>query len=430
MRDEPLMLSSLRPLVLGLLVAASASLGLAQTPLADQPAPAAPIQQVLVMLRMAPQHFRPDGYGGSYGDGEGRSARWRIARRLAKEQGVSVADEWPMPVLGVDCYLMTVPADRSPEEVAARLGRDPGVSWSEPLHTYHAKGEPIAHNDPLYRVQPAAREWRLAELHQISTGRDVRIAVIDSAIETTHRDLVGQIELTKNFVPDRPDIPEDHGTGVAGVIAAHADNNLGMAGVAPQARLMGLRACWQETPRAGEAESAAPTLCDSLSLAKALDFAISHKAQVINMSLSGPPDLLLGRLVDIALTDKIIVVAAYDRNLPNGGFPASHKGVVAVADETADPHVAGVFGAPGRDVPTTETGNRWFLVNGSSYAAAHVSGLFALVRQRTPSVHNASALVVAYHGDTINACATLLQTSGSCDCDCGLSREHLSIAHK
>ena len=382
-------------------------------------------RQVLVMLRMAPQHFRPDvGYsGGAYGDVQGRSARWRIAARLAREQGGDLVNEWPMPILGVDCFVMTVPANDTPEAMSSRLTHSADVAWSEPLHIYHAKGEPPVHNDPLYRVQPSAREWRLAELHRISTGRNVRVAVIDSMIDASHPDLAGQVELEENFVSNRAASPESHGTGVAGVIAAKADNGIGIAGVAPQARVLGLRACWQEKGADGAA-----TVCDSLSLAKALEFAIGHGAQVVNMSLSGPPDLLLARLLDVALMHKIVVVAAYDRSASGGGFPASYRGVVAVADEADGAPVPGVFAAPGHDIPTTEPGGRWFLVNGSSYAAAHVSGLFALLRQREPITRGPAELVAVRQSNAVDACATLLHVSASCACGCALRRE--SIATK
>jgi hypothetical protein len=404
-----------------------ASPGVGRAALFDdqRPSPASEERRVLVMLRMAPQHFRPDGgYSGGYGDAEGRGARWRVASRLAHEQGVALVDEWPMPLLGVDCFIMTVPTGETPEAMSSRLARAPEVAWSEPVHTYHGKGDPPTHNDPLYRVQPAAREWRLAMLHRVSTGRNVRVAVIDSMIDRSQPDLAGQIELEENFVSGRPAPPESHGTGVAGVIAARADNGVGIAGVAPQARLLGLRACWQEeTP-----EGRASTTCDSLSLAKALDFAITHRAQVVNMSLSGPSDLLLARLLDVALAHRMVIVAAYDRSAPDGGFPASHRGVVAVVDEADGPPIPGVFAAPGHDIPTTEPGGRWFLVNGSSYAAAHVSGLFALLLQREPLVHGPSELVAVRDSNTVDACATLLHPSGASDCSGALRRE--SIATK
>lgn len=371
-------------------------------------------QQVLVMLRIAPEHFRPEsGYGGSYGDAAGRSARFREAQRLAKAQGASLDDEWPMPSLSVDCFVLTLPASRSPDVAIAALNKDSAVSWSEPLQLFRGRGGP-PEGDPLYRLQPVAREWRLSELHQFATGRGVKVAVIDSEIDRSHVDLRGAVSLDQNFVTGRGEVPETHGTAVAGVIAAREGNGVGMVGVAPGASLLGLRACWQEAPRA--ATSAPPaTLCDTLSLAKALEFAVGHGAQVVNMSLAGPDDLLLAKLIDVALTRKMVVVAAYDRGLPAGGFPASHRGVVAVSDE-APPRVTGVASAPGRDIPTTEPGGRWGFVNGSSFSAAHVSGLYALMREREGRFHSALSLVASGQGATIDACATLLPRQGSADC--------------
>ena len=79
---------------------------------------------------------------------------------------------------------------------------------------------------------------------------------------------MGQVALKENFVDGRRELPEEHGTAVAGIIAARADNGVGIVGVAPNARLLALRACWQESSQA--------TVCTSLSLAMALHFAIAH----------------------------------------------------------------------------------------------------------------------------------------------------------
>src|SRR5205823_6212729 len=74
-------------------------------PAQGQGAPAPPARQILVMLRLPPDHFRPSAsYGGGYGDAAGAAARQRIASRLARLHGLSVVKGWPMPVLGVDCY--------------------------------------------------------------------------------------------------------------------------------------------------------------------------------------------------------------------------------------------------------------------------------------------------------------------------------------
>jgi subtilisin family serine protease len=324
--------------------------------------------------------------------------------------------------VGVDCFVMSVPAGQSPEQVALVLARDPDVAGAQPMHVYRAQASvqtatPSAreagkdpalvearHNDPLYLAQPAAREWRLADLHAVATGRNVKVAVIDSMVDVTQPDLAGQIQTRQDFVLDHPRAAEQHGTGVAGIIAAVADNHVGIAGVAPGARLMALRACWQDGPSGA--------VCDTLSLAKALYFAIGHNAQVINLSLSGPSDPLLGRLIDVALSHGAVVVGALDPQAADGGFPASHTGVVAVSDDPATT-IAGVLVAPGREAPTTQPGGRFAFVSGSSYAAAHVSGLFALMREHNGKAATPVSLVTLRPGGgAIDTCASLMHASG------------------
>jgi subtilisin family serine protease len=265
-------------------------------------------------------------------------------------------------------------------------------------------------------VQPAARQWRLGELHQFFTGKGVTVAVIDSRIEANHPDLAGQISLSADFATGGATGGEMHGTGVAGVIAAKADNGVGIVGIAPHARLMALRACWQLAP---QPPASVVTVCDSLSLAKALHFAIEHNAQVINMSLSGPQDRLLGRLIEIALGRGEIVVGAFDRAVPGGGFPASQAGVIAVTDEATN--APSVYTAPGRDVMTTQPGGHWYLVNGGSYAAAHVSGLVALLREKRKTDGPVAFVSTRAGGGAIDACATLLGPASRCDCNCALA---------
>jgi subtilisin family serine protease len=394
--------------LLGLLGATAAAAG----PLATATPVGEESRQILVMLRLTPDHFRPTAsYGGDYGDSQTSAARRRIASRIARRNGLAlVQDGWPMPLMGIDCYVMQVPAGLAVDDAIAGVSRDPQVAWSQPMQVYRTQGGAGRRADPLFAVQPAASLWHLAALHRIATGKGVTVAVIDSKIDVHHPDLAGQFVADRDFVSNRPQAPELHGTGIAGVIAAKADNGIGIAGIAPDARLMALRACWQTGSGDG-----APTLCNSLSLAQAIDFAIRHSARIINLSLSGPDDRLLLQLIGIARARGIIVVAAYDPHLPGGGFPASASGVIAVADESGlAPLPAGVYGAPGKDVPTTQPGGKWFLVDGSSYAAAHVSGLIALVREKRD--FEPYMLLVASHapGRAVDACATLLGASHEC----------------
>ena len=396
-------------LLLALALAALPTASSAEARAATATANVAPDRQILVMVRLAPDHYRASGgYGGSYGDELAQSARERVARRVARRYGLTLLNNWPMPMIGVDCFVMAVPDNRSTSEASASVSRDAEVSWAEPITLYMARGSPGGHNDALFAAEPAANEWHLADLHRMASGRGTRVAVVDSGIDGSHPDLSGQLLINRNFVSGQSLVAEQHGTAVAGIIAAKADNHVGIAGIAPGARLLGLRACWQ---------ARGPTVCDTLSLAKALYFAVENRADVINLSLSGPDARLLRELIGVALGRRVAVVGAFDPKLPGGGFPASISGVIAVSASSLAPSLARVYTAPGRDVPTTEPGGRWFIVNGSSFAAAHVSGLIALLRERQRS---APLTFVSQRsgGGPIDACATLIRAAGKCDCSC------------
>lgn len=394
-------------------LAASAFAAASFTPAAAQVSSSPPDRQILVMVRHPPDHYRAGGaYGGGYGDELAQSARQRLARGIARKFGLTFVDNWPMPMIGVDCFVMVVPPGRSTSTAAQQVSADADVAWAEPVALYSARSAGTSHNDPLYAAQPAANQWQLADLHRIASGRGTRVAVVDSGIDAGHPDLSGQLLVNRNFVSGQPFVPEVHGTAVAGIIAAKADNHVGIAGVAPGSKLLGLRACWQLNNSSGVS-----TACDTLSLAKALYFAAESRPDVLNLSLSGPDAKLLRALLGMAMSRGVAVVGAVDPKLPGGGFPASVPGVIAVSDTSLAASRGGVYMAPGRDVPTTEPGGRWFLVNGSSFAAAHVSGLVALMRERRRSVP--IALVSQRHGGgTIDACATMLRIAGACDCAC------------
>lgn len=394
------------------LCAAALALGPSTASRADSPQAPTPEREILVMIRQAPDHYRPTGdYSGAYGDQISESARRRIAKRIAARYGLILTDNWPMPMIGVDCFVMTVPNGRSTSAAADQVSQDSDVSWAQPVELYGTRASAPPHKDPLFLAEPAARQWHLADLHRIATGRGVKVAVVDSGIEVSHPDLAGQFLINRNFVAGRPLAVEQHGTGVAGIIGAKADNGVGIAGVAPGARMLGLRACWQE--------NASATVCDSLSLAKAIYFAIQNRADVINLSLTGPDDRLLRELLKVAQAKGSVIVTAFDNKLAGGGFPAAMSGVIAVSDSALAPSRGRAYTAPGRDVPTAEPGGRWSLVNGSSYAAAHVSGLVALMRERRRS---AAPVLVSRGGGAIDACATLIRVANACDCACDYTR--------
>jgi len=383
----------------------------------------APKREVLVMLRVPPAHYRPDGsYFGGYRTPFGRGARRRVADELAGRFRLQIVDSWPMPALGVDCFVMAAPAAAALGHLVDDIAKDPRVESIQRMNLFHA----LSGDDPLYPLQPTAKAWHLRELQRVATGKNVRVAEIDSGVELDHPDLRGRIMITRNFVDARASVAETHGTAVAGIIGARAHDGVGIAGVAPEVELMALRACWQLPSDQNAA------VCSSFTLAKALQFALDNHARVINLSLGGPQDRLLERLLNVAESRGIVIVAAADPAFADGGFPASFHGAVAVAPDDAHDLGASTVLAPGRDVPATLPGKRWGLVSGSSFAAAEVTGLVALLLDVAPDQDpqriredlNASETSAPRRrrDATIDACAAIAKAGGACTCDCSTAR--------
>lgn len=371
----------------------------AATPFPAQAEAAAPARELLVMIDMPAPHYGPaSDYGGTYGGSDIRAALRKRGREIARTHGLELVSEWPMPLLNVDCLVMAAPADAQIEALTAAIGKEKSVAWSQPMNSFGTQAS--SYDDPLYPAQPTATLWHLSELHRNASGKGASVAVIDTRVDGGHPDLKGRLAFAGDYVVGRPGGAEQHGTAVAGIIAAQADNGIGIVGIAPDAHLLALRGCWQE---AADGRSA----CDTISLAKAMDVAIAKRAGIINLSLSGPYDLLLSRLIDIGLTRGSYVVAAFDPHARMGGFPASHPGVIAVAAEGTASVPASVYAAPGQAIPTTEPGGRWYLVDGSSFAAAEVSGLLALASERDRFEGRARLVASGPHGGRVDAVATL-----------------------
>ena len=228
----------------------------------------------------------------------------RIPVEIAGAHGLRHIGAFPLTSIGVQCLVFEVPANRAMDEVLRRLAADHRVESAQPNQVFRnlATDPP----DPYASFQYGARVIRAPQAHRWATGRGVTVAVIDTGIETKHPDLRGRVAKTENFVDGGAQsfAQDRHGTAVAGVIGARANNNEGIFGVAPEADLIGIKACWHSTAGGLEAR------CSSWTLAKAIDFAVINGTRVINLSLGGPPDPLLTRLIAKAIERGTTVVAA------------------------------------------------------------------------------------------------------------------------
>ena len=178
-------------------------------------------------------------------------------------------------------------------------------------------------------------------------------------------------------------VPHVHGTGIAGAIVAHAR----LMGSAPQARILAIRAF-------GTAQTGAES--SSFVILKSLDYAAAHGAQIVNMSFAGPKDPLVERGVAAAAAKGIVLVAASGNAGPKSPplYPAANPNVIAVSATDADDklfaasnrgaHIA--IAAPGVDIFLPAPDGKYQMTSGTSFSAAYVSGLAALVLERNPAL--------------------------------------------
>ena len=303
----------------------------------------------------------------------------RAARRLAKDFELNIVTEWPIKSLNVHCVVATLPANQAVTAFIDRLTADPRVASVQKMNAF----ESSASLDPYRKLQVGLNKLGVTDVHAFATGDGVSVSIVDSGVDATHPDLDGVVVSQENFVDSAAMPAEQHGTGVAGVIAARTNNGVGVAGVAPDADVHALRACWQKD------ESSAKARCNTLTLSRALDRVIEIKPRLLNLSLTGPYDPLLEQLLAIVLKQDTIVVAAFDEARDAGKrFPMAQPGVFYArnADLYADSQSRDCLPAPGTDVLTLQPSNQYDVLNGNSLSAAHVSGVIALLLEHYPAL--------------------------------------------
>ncbi|MBN8986835.1 MAG: S8 family serine peptidase [Rhizobiales bacterium] len=231
-------------------------------------------------------------------------------------------------------------------------------------------------------AQYAVAQLRLPPAHKLVRGMNVTIAVIDSGVDVKHPELVNSVADSFDALGSKEG-PHVHGTGIAGAIAAHGR----LMGSAPEARLLAIRAF------GGGANGAGST---SYVILKSLDYATEHGAQIINMSFAGPKDPLIERGVAATASRGILMVAA----VGNGGakspplYPAANPNVIAVSGTDAQEklfaasnrgaHIS--VAAPGADIFLPAPDEKYQITSGTSFSAAYVSGVAALMLERNPAL--------------------------------------------
>jgi subtilase family protein len=301
---------------------------------------------------------------------------------LARAYGLDLVSSRPIALIGARAELLRVPAGRSEAVALAALQRDPRVRAAQFNWLYFHSGDD--RREPAAIPQYGPRKVHLPEAHQMALGRNVTVAVIDSAIDTAHPDLKGVNVRSFDAVGGPDPAPDFHGTAVAGIIASRGV----VEGVAPQAEILAVRAF--------RTKPGSPPDTTTEILLGAIDWAASNGAKVLNLSFVGPRSGHLQELLDAVRRKGVVVVAAAGNAGPRAppAFPAAFPGVIAVtAVDAADRRYPQAnrgryiaISAPGVDVLAPVEGGKHELLSGTSFATAYVSGIAALLLERDPSL--------------------------------------------
>ncbi len=256
------------------------------------------------------------------------SSSAQARQKARKAAGVDFADTLGLPEAQV------VNVDRSVTAAVRRLENQPGVAYAQPNYRYNAVALTAdTFSEELWGLDDPAMPnpgVSVSGAWESNRGGGQVIAILDTGVDLTHPDLVGN--LWENSSPDpidedlhgfdfvdddgNPDDYNFHGTHVAGTAAAIADNNEGIAGVAPEAEIMAVRVLDGD----GSGSTAG--------IAAGIDYAANHGADVVNMSLSTPAgsgDKAMADAIEAAGTESnvVVVVAAGNHGADVGTAPES-----------------------------------------------------------------------------------------------------------
>ncbi len=303
------------------------------------------------------------------------------ADELARRHGLERIASQNFPLIGGTIGLFRIVDRRPVDTVRRELAADGRVRSVQRnlIHVLQQAKSPAAEGDA---AQYAVAQLRLPQAHALVRGMNVTIAVIDSAVDVKHPELANSVADSFDALGSSEG-PHTHGTGIAGAIVAHAR----LMGSAPEARLLAIRA-FGKGSKGSESTSYV--------ILRGLNYAVEHGAQIINMSFAGPKDPLIERgIAATAARDVLMVAAAGNAGAKSPPlYPAAYPNVIAVSGTDAQEklfvasnrgsHIA--LAAPGADIFLPAPDDKYQIASGTSFSAAYVSGVAALILERNPEL--------------------------------------------
>jgi len=286
--------------------------------------------------------------------------------------------------LGVLLLTVQTPNPEKTKRIVARLTQQKIISAFQPMHTYHTRGL-SGREDPFATRQFGCLPLKkLSEIHAACSGQGIHIALLDTGVDNYHEDLdSGKIE-TIDFTREGLGkfLTDIHGTALCGILAARPKNGKGIIGLAPASKIHVIKVCKRIS------QSSIQATTNTFTLAEGLDYAIQKRVHIINVSIGGPRDRIIEKLINRARADKIVIVAAAGNGGPRSPppYPAAYAGVIGVTAIDQNLHLytkatQGCFvdiAAPGVDVFSLKPGNRYNFYTGTSFATAYVAGIIAM----------------------------------------------------
>jgi subtilisin family serine protease len=321
------------------------------------------------------------GSGSSASAAEATKGLWAVTRDGAGHMHV---------VRGLDAAVATMDN---------RLGR----ASSQVLTTEQdEKVRVLATNDSLRPQQWALNAVNFESAWSLSNGAGIKVAVVDTGVLGSHQDLAGSVLPGLDLAADASTYdhanngevdPAGHGTHVAGIIAAHANNGVGVAGAAPGVKILPVRVL----DASGSGSSS--------DVAEGIIWAADHGARVINLSLGGGPSSGMQIAIQYARSKQVVTFAAAGNGYQDGNqptYPAAYPEAVAVSAvnqslQHASFSNTGAYvdiAAPGDLIWSTYgQGNaQYALMSGTSMATPYATATAALVLGENPSLSGADLI--------------------------------------
>ena len=303
-----------------------------------------------------------------------------LEQEVAKDLKLDVSDRYVNSLLGERIVKFKIKDGRSVESVLSKVRSDGRVNEAQLNYYYRqqAGGDTASEGQ---RPQYALSKINLNDAQALSRGRGVLIALIDGYVDSRNSALQSTLTGLRDATDDKDSNPDSHATAIAGIMNANGD----IRGIAPEARILSIRAIKKSNG-----------LADTHTIGRSLDIALQQNARVLLLPLISRHDPMAERLIKRASLKQMVIIAPAGNNGPDAGpaYPAAYSDVIAVTATDSEDQLYNqanlgsyvAVSAPGVNVMVLSKSGDYDLKSGTSYAAAHVAGVAALMLGLDPQL--------------------------------------------